>query len=96
MIETFLVEFIKMIFREGLVKYPKDSLMQLNYAYFATIFLHNPYLASNFLRSFNYHSMGWIEKLAHKLNEALLLYNLRNIMKGSAWKSMYDSGYRKR
>ena len=88
--QSYLVEFIRILYIEAKAKFPKDPLIQLTYAHFSLFYIRNCFVCLNLLRSFKSKNLSFFDKLSYKLNEALLIYQLKHSLKK---KDEFENGF---
>ncbi|CDW83114.1 UNKNOWN [Stylonychia lemnae] len=82
LIQSYLLEYQHLLFKEALIKFPKDPTISLNYQYFCFFYLHNIFMANNQLRIFDYSHFSTINKASYLVNEAYMILLLsKNISK---------------
>ena len=79
LIQSYLIEYIRCIYNEAIIKFPKDPMIQINYSYFALHYMRNAFVSLNILTSFD-KNFSTINNLSYKVNEAYLIYQLRKIL----------------
>eukprot|EP00347_Sterkiella_histriomuscorum_P006361 403353053 len=91
MILSYLLEYVKMIYKQALDKYPKDTQLSLQYQYFLTEHLHNCFMSINQSRLFDTTTLSTVEKLSYILNEA---YQTKRLLKLLKDKKNFENGYK--